>query len=119
MKALVIVAFCFLSFSGYSQQNILPEEVYKYVGDTVRVCGKIYSTRFLESSGKKPTLLNMGDKFPNQHLTVVIYGDDRVKFGYKPESMLLEKTICVLGKVELYKDKPQIVVIDPFQIKLQ
>ena len=119
MKALVIVAFCFLSASAFSQQTVLPEEVYKYVGDTVRVCGKIYSTRYLESSGKKPTLLNMGDKFPNQHLTVVIYGDDRVKFGYKPEVTLQDKTVCVVGKVELYKDKPQIVVTAPFLIKLQ
>lgn len=119
MKALLFFLGCFFSLQAFSQQTILPEEVYKYVGDTVRVCGKIYSSRYLEHSGRKPTLLNMGDKFPNQHLTVVIYGESRVKFGYKPEQTLLDRTICLYGKVELYNDKPQIVVSDPFQIKLQ
>lgn len=119
MKALVVAVLCFFSLQSFSQKVINSEDVSKHIGDTVRLCGKIYSARYLESSIKQPTLLNMGDKFPNQHLTVVIYGDDRAKFGYKPEQTLLDKNICITGKVELYRDKPQIVINDPFLIKLQ
>ncbi|WP_207497245.1 hypothetical protein [Aridibaculum aurantiacum] len=119
MKALVLAVVCLFSIPAFSQKTIAPEEVAKHIGDTVRVCGKIYSARYLETSNKQPTLLNMGDKFPKQHLTVVIYGEDRVKFGYKPEGTLIDKNICVIGKVEMYRDKPQIVVTDPFLIKLQ
>jgi hypothetical protein len=119
MKAIVIAACCFFALPVFSQTNIPSEDAYKHVGDTVRVCGKIFSARFLENSGKQPTLLNMGDKFPSQHVTVVLYGDNRNKFGYKLEETLLNKNVCVVGKVEMFKEKPQIVISDPFQVKVQ
>ena len=101
-----------------AQKKVAASDVHNFVGDTVMVCGKIYGGRFLDYGNRKPTLLNMGAKFPKQDLTVIIYGDNRMKFGYKPEDMLNEKEICVTGRVELYNNKPQLVVTDPFQIKI-
>jgi hypothetical protein len=87
-----------------------------YVGKTVTVYGKIEDGRFLLSAANQPTLLNMGGKFPNQKLTVVVYGINRPNFGYKPEEVLINKVVYVTGKVELYKSKPQIIVENPFEI---
>lgn len=106
-----------LTYTGKAQ-SITPEEAALKIGDTVTVCGKIMDAKYMERSKNQPTLLNMGNTYPNQKLTVVIYGESRKNFGYKPEDMLLNKTICITGKVEVYNGKSQMVVTNPFQIKI-
>ena len=72
-------------------------------------------TRYLDS-GRKPTFLNFDHKYPDHTFTVVIFGEDRAKFG-TPEKDYLDKDICVTGKIEDYNGKPQIVISEPGQIK--
>ena len=113
-----IKVFVFLLITGLpaTAQVVPVDSVSEYIGKSIVVFGKIMDGRYLVNSTNKPTLLNMGGKFPNQKLTVVIYGNDRGNFGYKPEEMLLDKVIYVSGKIELYRDQPQIVVSGPFDI---
>jgi hypothetical protein len=86
------------------------QDIAKHVGDSVNVCGKIFGGRYLQGIASKPTLLNVGAHYPNQLLTIVIYGSDRKNFEEIPEDFFKDKEVCVLGKVELYNEKPQIVV---------
>lgn len=117
MKQLVFfLAICCLGGSALGQTVIKPAEASKHVGEKVSVCGKIYGGRFFENGKNQPTLLNMGDKFPNNPLTVVIYGEMRTKLGYKPEEKFLDKELCLIGTVTLYKEKPQIVIEEATQI---
>ncbi|MGZ3749630.1 MAG: hypothetical protein ACXVLT_07675 [Flavisolibacter sp.] len=95
------------------------EDVGKHVGDSIVVCGKVASARYLEQSKGSPTFLNLGNAFPNHLLTVVIWSDVRRTYESAPEKVLLGKTICIAGKVELYKDKPQIVIQAKGQIKTE
>jgi hypothetical protein len=81
------------------------------------VCDKMFDGKFLESS--QITLLNLGGAYPNQKITVVIKGADRNKFKTPPESLYLDKTICVKGPVQIYRGRPEIVVTDPQQITIQ
>ena len=97
-------------------QSIKLEDVPKHIGDSVTVCGKIFSTNYLESGHDQPTFLNMGAAYPNDILTILIWKKARAKFTYKPEEKLLNKTICVSGKIVSYKGKPQIVVHQESQI---
>lgn len=105
-------------FSGIiAQAQLVPaDSAGKYVGQTITAYGTVADGRYLSGPGKSPTLLNMGAKYPNQKLTVVIYGENRANFGYQPEVALLNRVIYVKGKVSLYDDKPQIVVTTPFDI---
>ncbi len=102
-------------------QKILLEEVKNFIGkqDTVKVCGKIFDARFLSSSVKKPTLLNMGGYFPNQKLTIVIFGDNRKNFPPNPEKYYENANVCVTGLVETYNGNPEIVVINGNQIQIE
>lgn len=59
----------------------------------------------------------MGGKYPNNLLTIVIKGDNRKKFNYKPEVEYQGKEICVTGKLVEYKGKPQIIIDSPEQLK--
>lgn len=81
------------------------------------ICDKVYSTKLLEGSGM--VFLNLGGEYPNQKMTIVIKGKDREKFKVSPEIAFKGKTICVTGTVTNYNGKPEVVVTDPEQIKVQ
>src|SRR5689334_6505916 len=108
-----------ISLSAFSQTSIKPEEAIKHVGDSVKVCGKIYGGIYLANSKTQLTLLNMGGNYPNAPLTIVIGPDLRSKLGYQPEVKFKEKDVCVTGKVILYKEKPEIEITDSNQLKEQ
>lgn len=115
LKTVLSITFSFFFLSAFSQ-TISAEEVKNNVGKTVTVLGKVVDGRYLSTSGKQPTLLNIDKAFPNQIFTVVIYGENRKAFGYKPEEVLLGKNIFVTGKVTMYNGKPQLEVVKPEQI---
>lgn len=98
-----------------AQTNIKLEDVNKHIGDSVTVCGKVEGMRYFENSNNKPTLLNIGAKFPHQLLTVVIWDNVRGLFTEKPEN-LQDKEICITGRISIYKEKVQIIIDRPEQI---
>jgi DNA/RNA endonuclease YhcR with UshA esterase domain len=48
----------------------------------------------------------------------MIEGKDRRKFKDAPEEAFKGRTVCVTGKIIEYKGKPEIVVSDPSELKL-
>ena len=90
-----------------------------YAGKMVRVCARVYGTKFLSSSGRQPTFLDLGADYPNSPLTIVIWGDDRQNFKNPPEQFYKGKMICVTGKVVIYRNKPEIIVSGEDQIVVQ
>ncbi len=118
-KIIFLLAVSLLSVTGFSQLVIKAEDAIKHVGEKVTVCGKIYGGKFIETAKKQPTLLNMGDKYPNQHLTIVIWGDLRSKLSYKPEERYADQQVCVTGTIVLFKEKAQIEISEEGQLKFQ
>jgi len=114
----VLIAFSLSLNKGLAQNKIGSSEAKNNVGKTLTVCGLVASSRYLERSKEQPTFLNIGKAYPNQDLTVVIFGKDRSKFG-TPENDFKDKRVCVTGKIELYKNEPQIVVKEKEQIKIE
>jgi len=115
-KAAFLVIAILFSFASFAQTAIKLEDVGKHVGDSVKVCGKIYGGIFLDRSKGTPTFLNVGGIYPNNPLTIVIWADLRKEFEQKPEEFYKDKKVCVVGKVELFRDKPQIVLHSKGQI---
>lgn len=115
----ILVVALFTTLLSHSQSTIKLEEVSKHIGDSVRVCGKIYSGRWLRGSDGRPTLLNMGALYPHQLLTVVVWGKDRIRFDYEPEYELVEREVCLTGKIELHNGKPQLVLYRKEQVIFQ
>lgn len=119
MKHLVFTLlniFCILSLKA--QTSIKLEDVSKHIGDSITVCGKVADMRYFENSKNKPTLLNIGAKHPDALLTVVIWENARALFTGKVED-LMDKQICITGRVILYKEKPEIIIENPKQIVVQ
>jgi hypothetical protein len=116
-KILLMALLLICSSSSFSQDTITPAAAAKYIGKEVIVCGKIYGGKFLDKAHNTPTFLNMGAAYPDQPLTIVIWGEVRKAFPYAPETQLNNKTVCVTGKIETYKEKPQIVITAVSQLK--
>jgi DNA/RNA endonuclease YhcR with UshA esterase domain len=65
------------------------------------------------------SLLNFGDLYPNQKLTLIIKKKHLKNFSFLPIQFLLGKKVCVTGCVNLYKGKPQIKVKYESQIVIE
>lgn len=116
---LIFTIFVFFVFGAAKAQSpIKLDDVSKYIGDSVIVCGKVEGMRYFENSKNQPTFLNIGANFPDQKITVVIWGETRKLFTNKIEEFN-NKDICITGRITLYKERAQIVIDKPEQISLQ
>jgi micrococcal nuclease len=119
MKKVVLSLFSlFFIVTAKAQTSIKLEDVGKHIGDSVTVCGLVADMRYFENSKNKPTLINIGAKHPNGLLTLVIWEDGRALFTSKVED-LMDKNICITGRIILYKEKPEIIIDKPEQIVVQ
>lgn len=115
----------FILHAGYSQDTLSLEkgrirtvQARAFIGKEACVCGKVVSIRYMEKGNTRPTYINLDKKFPDQVFTLIIYGADRKNFSYKPEEFLMGKTICVRGKIGVYKEVPQIIASKEKQVEI-
>jgi hypothetical protein len=106
-----------LSLIALAQKRLSAAEAKEHFGETATVCGEVVSTRHAASTKGRPTFLNLDKPYPNQVFTVIIWGENRSKFG-RPEDEYKGKRICVSGKITAYAGLPEIVADDPKQINL-
>jgi len=101
-----------------AQKKLTANEAKEHFGETATVCGAVVSARYADSTKGQPTFLNLDKPYPSQVFTVVIWGDNRSKFG-KPENDYNGKRICVTGKITAYAGLPEIVAEDPKQLRIE
>ncbi|MCW3112516.1 MAG: hypothetical protein JWR18_912 [Segetibacter sp.] len=109
----------FFSITSYGQKEIKVEEAKEFVGDTVKICTKIFDTNYDEASKGSPTYLYTTAHNPNATLTFIIWGEKRKFFDYKPEKDLKEREVCVTGKIELMKDKAVMIIEKQSQVDIK
>ena len=116
MKNIITTIICFLSLSSFAQTEIKLDDVRNHLGDSIKLMAKIYSGKYLESAKDTPTFLDVGGKYPNAKLTLVILGDARKQFKNAPETFYQGKEEWITGKIELFKNKPEMIIYSPNQI---
>jgi hypothetical protein len=99
-------------------KKLTAAEAKDHIGQQSTVCGKVASTRYAATSRGKPTFLNLDKPYPSQVFTILIWGENREKFG-TPEEKYRDKQVCVTGKVTEYRGEPEIVVSDPQNIEIE
>jgi hypothetical protein len=115
------LAMCLLGsdVTGLGQtKRLTTAEAKDHIGEQATVCGKVGSTRYAATTRGKPTFLNLDKPYPSQVFTVLIWGENREKFG-APEEMYRNKRICVTGEITEYRKAPEIVVSEPQNIEVQ
>ena len=111
--SLISVVFGLKSYS----QNIPLDSVMNYVGKEVTVCAKVQGIA-VSKGEKKTTYINFGKPYPNHTFTVVIFEESLKNFSYIPIEQLKDKDVCITGTIILYKDKPEIIVKNELEIKI-
>ena len=119
MKYIFLLITLNLSIIVNAQKSITLDEVGKHIGDSVKVCGQVYDTYYDSRAENTPTFLNIGAKYPNQLLTIVIWSEVRKQLDFKPEEFYKEKQICIVGKITEFQKKPQIVISTINQIIIE
>jgi hypothetical protein len=101
---------------GLAQKKI-SGDTKDHLSKTTTVCGTVVITHYAASTKGHPTFLNLDKPYPKQVFTVLIWDENRSKFG-TPENEYKGKRICVTGKIIEYKGAPEIVAGDPKQIRM-
>lgn len=98
-----------------AEEKLSAAQAKDHIGEVATVCGMVASTTYAASSRGRPTFLTLDKPYPNQLFTVVIWGENRAKFG-KPEVDYKGKRICVTGKIGSCRGVPQIEAKEQEQI---
>ena len=113
-----MLAICALGTSltalGQTKQLTAPEAK-AHIGEQATVCGTVASARYAAASRGMPTFLNFDNPFPNEIFTVLIWGENRAKFG-TPEKDYQGKALCATGTITEYRGVPEVVVSTPGQL---
>ena len=116
MKRVLFIFFCLSALVSFAQQQIKIEDAKQHIGDSVKICGRIYGGKYMPNVKGQPTLLDMGGNYPNAAITVVIWNEIRTQFDKAPEVLYKDVQVCLTGKIELYKGRPQIVLRSKNQV---
>jgi len=104
-----ILLFIFFSQLVSAQTKISVGQIPDFIGKKVKVCDKVYGS-YVTESDPPVTLLNLGGPYPDNPLTLAVFGEDLKNFSYVPSEFLVDKNVCVTGKIVLYKDEPEIIL---------
>ncbi len=116
VSSLALAALVSAALPARAADTVPASEASEQVGRTVTVCGTVASASHFDRLKGEPTFLNFDRPYPDQDFTVVIWGETNSKFDRPPHELFRNKDLCVTGRVEMYKGKPQITVRDPGQI---
>jgi len=113
MKFFLSTAFLFIATISLAQLKVPLDSLNQYIGQRVTVCSEVYGIKTTD----KVTFINVGAKYPNAPLTIVIFKKDLdANFTTSPEKLYGNQPICVTGVVKDYKGKTEIIVSKPEDI---
>lgn len=87
-----------------------------HVGNTATVCGTVVSSR--KTAKAKAIYLNFDRMHPNQDFYATIWEYNGPNFSYDPETWLVNKRVCVTGKITLFEDIPRISINNEKEVVL-
>jgi hypothetical protein len=119
----IAVAFCLAGSASLhartpDAQVITADQASEHIGERATVCGRVASAHYASRSRGRPTFLDLGRPYPHTLFTVVIWGDDRARFG-QPEKQYRDKHICVSGVISVYRGQPDMTVRNPAEIQVK
>jgi hypothetical protein len=96
-------------------KKLTTTEAKNHIGEQATVCGRVASGRYAATTRGKPSFLDLDKPYPGQLFAVLIWGENRAKFGM-PEETYRNKNICVTGRIQSYRGEPEIIASDPAQL---
>lgn len=118
MRILRLLPLVLLSVAAVAADTLNTSDAVKHVGENATVCGIVAGVHTATSSKGSPTFVNLDKTYPNQVFTILIWGSDLSKFSPAPSSWD-GKRVCATGRIELYRNVPEIVARDAGQIVIK
>jgi len=99
-------------FAPAHAETVAPGDAKAHVGQTVTVEATVSGVHTGRSG---VTFIEIGGRYPDNAFTAVIFADDLAKF---PNTRALDgKTVAISGPVQLYQDRPEIILKSADQLK--
>ena len=95
--------------------NTTQSKLYIDSGNKISVCGTVVGTKI---SRKGHLWIELDKQFPNRAFTVFISKEDLINFSFNPEKELLNKKVCVRGKVGVFSGTPNMAITKESEIEL-
>lgn len=113
MKFLFIILTLFIVSNTSAQDKITSAKAKDHIGETVIIADSVAQVTV---TSRGMGYLNFGERYPNSNFSAVVFKKDMDNF--KDLKQYEGKKVEISGKVELYKEKPQIVLRESEQIKI-
>lgn len=101
--------------SAFAQTEIKPDDAWNHIGETVKICTKIYGGKYFDRHSL--TLLNAEGFYADTPLTIVIRGKLRDEFN-EPEEYFKGVEVCITSKLEMGRNRPEIVIVKKDKIEI-
>lgn len=122
LSVVAILATVYAVALHYHWRWIYPSTYFGKSGLTVRnghgTCGTVADVHYAANSKGQPTFIDLGHAYPNQNLTIIIWGKNLPNFPTPPAAWEGQH-ICVTGPIKSYHGKPEIIAYGPNQIQVQ
>jgi endonuclease G len=79
-----------------------------HIGNTATICGTVVSTR--RTAKANAIYLNLDRVHPNQNFYATVWDYNGPNFHYDPETFLVNRKVCITGKLTMYDEIPRISV---------
>ncbi len=98
-----------------NQINI--ENIKEYIDkeEEIIVCGTVVVVR--KSNKGQHVFANLDKSYPDNPLAITIWGTNLINFSYKPSTRLLNKRICIRGKITEHQGIPTMQIKNEKQIE--
>ena len=117
-RGFIAVVSAFIGFAsvGNCAEKIDSIKAPFHVNETLMVCGNVAKV----TAQTKRTLLNLGDSYPKEHVSILIRKTDLQPFIEKfgNLSSLENRRVCSQGKIHMYKDHLFITLKNPNLLRL-
>lgn len=110
------LTICLLMATARAEPTIDSSKAAFYVGKEAMVCGTVFEVKPFS----KGTYINMGARYPNQHISFLVWDSELPKFNQRFGRLDIFKgeRACGRGLIESYKNTLQIKVSNPQFLRL-
>lgn len=100
---------------GSQIETIPADQAQEYAGNVRRIYGKVSEVYF--SPGDENYILYIGAPFPNQDISVVVPKQIALNLTMSPKWYFEDEYVWVVGLIDLWEGKPEMIVRDEDQIR--
>ena len=110
IRLILSAALLFSATQAMASDTITAVKAKDFVGKQVTLCDRVNYGRYLNISKNQATILWVGPDYPNHYLYLVFPKESLQRFSFDPEKKMINKRFCVVGKIELFREKPAIYI---------